>query len=73
MQQEFMADDDVGGPAYVAGRDGVALDPLSAQQDAAAKEAAQDLFERIQQAAAAEPGGSARDGQHPDRGCSPPR
>ena len=30
-------DDDVGGPAYAAGRDGVALDPLSAEQDAAAK------------------------------------
>lgn len=49
-------DDDVGGPAYVAGRDGVDLDPLSAEQDAAARETAQDLFERIQQAAAAEPG-----------------
>ncbi|MBL0419794.1 hypothetical protein JI739_05470 [Ramlibacter sp. AW1] len=49
-------DDDVGGAAYVAGRDGVDLDPLSAEQDAAAKKAAQDLFERIQQAAAAEPG-----------------
>jgi hypothetical protein len=41
-------DDDVGGPAYVAGRDGVALDPLSTEQDAAARLAAQDLFEQIQ-------------------------
>ncbi len=49
-------DDDVGGPAYVAGRDGVDLDSLSAEQDAVARETAQDLFERIQQAAAAEPG-----------------
>ena len=49
-------DDDVGGPAYVAGRDGVDLDPLSAEQDAAAREAAQDLFEQIQQTAAAKPG-----------------
>ena len=48
--------DDVGGPAYVAGRDGVDLDPLSAEQDAAARDAAQDLFEQIQQAAAAESG-----------------
>lgn len=48
-------DDDVGGPAYVAGHDGVDLDPLSAEQDAAAKKAAQGLFKRIQQAAAAEP------------------
>lgn len=49
-------DDDVGGPAYVAGRDGVDLDPLSAEQDAVARDAAQDLFEQIQQAAAAKPG-----------------
>ena len=49
-------DDDVGGPAYVAGRDGVDLDPLSAEQDASARDAAQDLFEQIQQAAAAESG-----------------
>ena len=46
-------DDDVGGSAYVAGRDGVDLDPLSAEQDAAAREAAQDLFEQIQRAAVA--------------------
>lgn len=41
-------DDDVGGPVYVAGRDGVNLNPLSADQDAAARQAAQDLFEQIQ-------------------------
>ena len=45
-------DDDVGGPAYAAGRDGVDLDPLSAEQDAAARDAARDLFEQIQRAAA---------------------
>jgi hypothetical protein len=44
--------DDVGGPAYAAGRDGVDLDPLSAEQDAAARDAARDLFEEIQRAAA---------------------
>jgi hypothetical protein len=41
-------DDDVGGPVYVGGRSGVDLDPLSAEQDAAAKRAAQELFGRIQ-------------------------
>ena len=45
-------DDDVGGPAYAAGRDGVNLEPLSAEQDATAKDAARDLFDRIQRAAA---------------------
>lgn len=49
-------DDDVGGPAYVAGRDGINLDPLSAERDAAARDAAQDLFEQIQRAADAKPG-----------------
>lgn len=48
-------DDDVGGPAYVAGRDGINLDPLSAEQDAAARNAAQDLFEQIRRAADAKP------------------
>nr|MBP8141493.1 hypothetical protein [Acidovorax sp.] len=48
-------DDDVGGPAYAAGRDGVDLDPLSAEQDAVARQAAQRLFEQIQRAAAVEP------------------
>lgn len=42
-------DDDVGGPAYVAGRDGVDLEPLSAEQDATARLAAQKLFEPIEQ------------------------
>jgi hypothetical protein len=45
-------DDDVGGPAYAAGRDGVDLESLSAEQDATAKDAARDLFDRIQRAAA---------------------
>ena len=48
-------DDDVGGPAYAAGRGGVDLDPLSAEQDAAARQVAQGLFERIQRTAAVEP------------------
>ncbi|CAH1905017.1 conserved hypothetical protein [Candidatus Nitrotoga sp. HW29] len=41
-------DDDVGGPAYVDSRDGVKLAPLSAEQDATARLAALDLFEKIQ-------------------------
>ena len=41
-------DDDVGGPAYVAGRDGVDLEPLAPAQDAAARLAAQKLFEQIE-------------------------
>lgn len=48
-------DDDVGGPAYAAGRDGIDLAPISAEQDAAAKRAAQGLFEQIQRAATVEP------------------
>lgn len=42
-------DDDVGGPAYVAGRDGVDIEPLAPEQDAAARLAAQKLFEQIEQ------------------------
>ncbi len=42
-------DDDVGGPAYVAGRDGVNIEPLAPAQDAAARLAAQKLFEQIEQ------------------------
>ena len=42
-------DDDVGGPAYVAGRDGVDLEPLDPAQDATARLAAQKLFEQIEQ------------------------
>ena len=41
-------DDDVGGPAYVAGRDGLDLEPLDPAQDAAARLAAQKLFEQIE-------------------------
>jgi hypothetical protein len=48
-------DDDVGGPLYATGRDGIDLAPLSAEQNAVARQAAQDLFEQIQRAAAVEP------------------
>jgi TPR repeat protein len=41
-------DDDVGGPAYVAGRDGVNLNRLSTEQDTAARLAAQEVFDQIQ-------------------------
>lgn len=41
-------DDDVGGPMYVDGRDGIKLPNLNADQDALAREAAKDLFEKIQ-------------------------
>lgn len=41
-------DDDVGGPVYVAGRDSIVLEPLSAEQDATARFAALDMFEKIQ-------------------------
>jgi hypothetical protein len=40
-------DDDVGGPAHVAGYDGVDLVALDAIQDAAARQAADELFRRI--------------------------
>lgn len=40
-------DDDVGGPAYVDGEDGVRLDPLSAEQDAVARQYAEKLFNQI--------------------------
>src|SRR5690606_14891276 len=42
-------DDDVGGPAYVAGRDGIDIEPLAPAQDATARRAAQKLFEQIEQ------------------------
>lgn len=42
-------DDDVGGPAYVAGCDGVDLEPLAPAQDATARLAAQKLYEQIEQ------------------------
>jgi hypothetical protein len=41
-------DEDVGGPAFVGGHEGVSLESLSAVQDAAAKMAAQELYARIQ-------------------------
>lgn len=41
-------DDDIGGPAYVAGRDGVDLEPLGTEQDTTARLAAQNLFKCIQ-------------------------
>jgi hypothetical protein len=44
-------DDDVCGPAYVAGRDGVELEPLGPEQDATARLAAQKLFEQIERKA----------------------
>jgi hypothetical protein len=40
-------DDDVGGNAFVAGRGGIELDPLTAERDTAARYAAQGLFKRI--------------------------
>lgn len=42
-------DDDVGGPVFVAGCDGVDLEPLAPAQDATARLAAQKLFEQIEQ------------------------
>ena len=41
-------DDDVGGPMFVDGRDGVELEPLDADQDAAARRAAATLFQAIE-------------------------
>lgn len=41
-------DDDVGGPAFVAGHDGIDLEPLSTEQDAMARLAAQNFFEQIE-------------------------
>ena len=41
-------DDDVGGPAYVAGGNGVDLKPLDRDQDETARLAAQKLFEQIE-------------------------
>jgi len=48
-------DDEVGGAAYVAGRDGVRLEPLPAEQDADVRRTARDLFERIQRSADTKP------------------
>lgn len=41
-------DDDVGGPAYVGGRGGVELEPIDADQDAAARQAAASLYQAIE-------------------------
>ena len=42
-------DDDVGGPAFVAGDDGVELIALAPEQDAVAQAEAERLFSRHQQ------------------------
>lgn len=42
-------DFDVGGPAYVGGREGIRLELLTPAQDATARLAAQKLFEQIEQ------------------------
>ncbi len=42
-------DDDVGGPAFVDGVDGVELAPLNAQEDAIARRAAEELYSRLEQ------------------------
>jgi len=41
-------DEDVGGPAFVGGHDGVRVEPLSAALDAAAKNGAQKIYDTIQ-------------------------
>lgn len=43
-----MYDDDIGGPMYVDGRDGINLAPLSEELDSVARQKAQALFENIQ-------------------------
>ncbi|WP_061960040.1 hypothetical protein [Cupriavidus pauculus] len=40
-------DDDVGGPMFVDGRDGVKLEPMSEAQDAAARRVAHEIFEGV--------------------------
>lgn len=42
-------DDDVGGPLHVSGRDAIELEPLTIEQDIAAKQTAKELFSRIPQ------------------------
>lgn len=42
-------DDDVGGPMFVDGRDGVKLEPMSEAQDAAARRAAREILEGLRQ------------------------
>ena len=41
-------DDDIGGPAYLAGRDAIDVEPLDPEQDATARLAAQELLEQIE-------------------------
>jgi len=41
-------DDDVGGPAYVGGRGGLELEPIDADQDATARQAAASLHQTIE-------------------------
>ncbi|MNL82853.1 hypothetical protein D3C87_2103400 [compost metagenome] len=40
-------DDDVGGPMFVDGCNGVEFEPMSEAQDAAARRAAQEIFENL--------------------------
>ena len=40
-------DDDVGGPIFVAGRNGIELAPIGAEAEAAARRAAQEMFHRL--------------------------
>ncbi|MEN5100309.1 hypothetical protein [Stenotrophomonas sp. TWI809] len=42
-------DDDIGGPAYVGGIDGLQLTPLTAEEDKRAKEEAAQLFDAIEE------------------------
>ncbi|SPA45121.1 hypothetical protein [Cupriavidus taiwanensis] len=42
-------DDDVGGPLFLAGQDGVKLEPMSAAQDATARRAAHEIFVGVRQ------------------------
>ena len=42
-------DDDVGGPCYVGGRDAVELTPLDAENDAIARQLAEEMFDRIRE------------------------
>ena len=51
-------DDDVGGPVYVGGRDGVELEPIEYEQDAAARQVAAALYQAIEASHNAEPNGS---------------
>ena len=44
-------DDDVGGPAYVGGREGVELIPISTEQSDAARRAAQLIFQEMKRMA----------------------